>query len=142
MRRRSALPESAGAVTAASQRCSLCNAASGPPEFLCPTCPRRMTQHVRLQDQGFRRLAAHDREMTRVQVRNAKAAQQLSTAHESHPGYRQLDQEYIAAGMELIILREQRAGREPHHDVVDWCRRYDRGAAVRLGLLPDEDGFA
>lgn len=100
-----------------------------------------MSQHVRPQDQGFRAMAASDREMTRVLVRNAKAAQQLSTAHESHPGYAQLEAEYVAAGMELLVLRERRAGREPHADVVEQCRRSDPRAAARLGLAAVEDGF-
>lgn len=107
-RRRSALPEGVGAITAR-PRCWSCDGPN-PPAFLCPTCPKRETQNIRLFDHGWDGLRERDPEMARVLERNARAARQLAVTHESHPAYEETDREYIAAGMELMLWRPYRAG--------------------------------
>ena len=82
-----------------------CDQCDKHPSVRCPGCPKGPSRY---EDKGMAAMIERDPELGRIVLRNAKAAKALAACPENHPAYRQLNNEYIEAGVALAAIREAR----------------------------------
>jgi hypothetical protein len=120
--RKSVLPKNSTESYAQPAKCGVCD---NGPEFRCPTCPKRESQHIKPFDHGWKSAFAHDREMAQALMRDAKTSRALVTTHESHPAYEALALEYARSGIALMVLRSRRHKWPIPPQTMEWLRKHD-----------------